>query len=114
MSEAEWVPRPGGIEHGYLKVALAERSRKKWPRVAYPTIPWVDLFLLEECLVGQKVALTGVNIKWDGEGYFVILKGVRKGVKVVNFTGGQTWADALETLGWEVSHRVLDWRPDKY
>jgi len=53
-------------------------------------------------------------MKWDGEGWFVIIKGEKKGQAVVHFTGGHTWSDALEVIGWEVGHRATHWRPDKY
>jgi len=88
---------------------------KEWPRVAYPTIPWTDLFRLEEVLKHDYNAhLTGLNIKTDEDGWFVILKARIGDRAVVHFTGGQHWQDALEVIGWEVGHRALNWRDDRY
>ena len=91
-----------------------KRTDSQWPRIGYQTIPWTDLFNMEQTLARKGVHLTGLNIKADEDGWFVIIKAVKNGQKVVHFTGGRHWMDALEVIGWEVGHHELKWRPDKY
>jgi hypothetical protein len=80
---------------------------------------WTDfrmanLMGLEEHLGWKGYHLTGLTVKADDEGFFIVLKATHKGQKVVHFTGGRTFSDALENLGFEVHEELLSWRPDKY
>lgn len=74
-----------------------------------------DIRTLEETLawVYQK-DLTGLNIKTDDAGFFVILKAADHKGHYVHFTGGRSFADAVEAVLWEVSTKRCNWRPDKF
>jgi len=79
------------------------------------TLPLDNLSQLSEHLAWHhSAALTGLNVKWDGEGYFVILKALVGGNPMVHFTGGRSFGDAIEALIWEVQKTSISWRPDKY
>lgn len=58
--------------------------------------------------------LMGLNVKVDKDGFFVILKARVKGVAVCHFTGGRTFADAIEAVLWEVAQKQVNFRPDKF
>lgn len=108
------VANPKTTDQTAVEHHLRQRAAE-WPNVAYETIPWADLFRLEQTIAREQgVYLTGLNIKRDESGWFVIIKGTRNGDKVVHFTGGRHFYDALEAVGWEVGHMELNWRPDKY
>lgn len=88
---------------------------KTVPCLFNPHFRMIDLALLEENLAFyHSVELTGLNIKADKEGFFVILKGRQNGRPVVHFTGGRTFGDAVEAIGFEVQQQALKWRPDQY
>lgn len=81
----------------------------------YPSPTDAQMQRLEQVLDRDySVSLTGLNIKADGEGWFVILKAIDNGKPVVHFTGGRSWQDTLEVLVYEVNHKQLTFRPDKY
>lgn len=58
--------------------------------------------------------LTGITLKADDEGWLIVVKARRDGQSQVHFTGGRTYADAWESLIWEIDHGQMTWRPDKY
>jgi len=62
----------------------------------------------------EGVYLTGMTIKRDEEGWFVVLKATRKGEAVVHYTGGRSWPEIWEFLAYEITHKQLSWRKDKY
>lgn len=70
--------------------------------------------LAESLLWHEGAQLTGMIVKEDEEGFFLILKASKRGKPVVHFTGGRSFFDAIEALLWEVEHGLVDFRPDKY
>jgi len=74
-----------------------------------------DLRLLEEKLAYHEGALLlGLNIKRDGEGWFLILKAEVNGRQMCHFSGGRAWSDTIEAVLWEIDKVAINWRPDKY
>lgn len=70
--------------------------------------------LVETLAWFHQVNLTGVTIKADDDGWLVVLRAEMDGQHMVHFTGGHSWQDALEVLMWEIMHKALNWKTDKY
>lgn len=85
------------------------------PLLPYPSPTDAQMQRLEQLLQHDYgYTLTGLSIRDDQEGWFVVLKVVKEGKPMVHFTGGRSWQDALEVLVWEVNHKALSLRPDQY
>lgn len=103
-------PTLGQPQHGSLKRILATTQAVAVDRELHAGLA----SLSEQLAWHDGAVLTGINVKEDGEGFFVILKATSQGKPVVHFTGGRTFFDAVEAILWEVQHGLLNWRPDRY
>jgi len=87
----------------------------KQPWLPYPEPTDAQLQRLVELLrYNSGYTLRGLTVKADDDGWLIVLKGSLDGQPAVHFTGGSTWQDALEVLVWEITHKALHWKDDRY
>lgn len=93
------------------------QEKRTWeqPWLPYPEPTDAQMQRLEELLRHESgYTLTGITIKVDHDGWLVVLRANMDGQPAVHFTGGNSWQDALEVLLWEIMHKALHWKEDKY
>lgn len=100
------------MDHQYSKTTKGTWTQ---PTLLYPTPTDAELQRLEQVLLRESgYSLTGITIKADTDGWLIVLRANLDGQHMVHFTGGRSWQDALEVLVWEVAHKALNWKTDKY
>jgi hypothetical protein len=61
------------------------------------------------------MTLTGLNLKKQKQGWFMVVSAKRTGgERVVAYYGGHRPYECLWLFAYEVAHQTVKWRPDKY
>lgn len=70
----------------------------------------------DEAIAGYTgMVLTGLNLKKQEEGWFMVVSAKRAdGERVVSYFGGHRPYECLWALAYAVSHHSIVWKPDRY
>lgn len=85
-------------------------SGHKWPKVLR------FLVNADEVIGGYEgLTLTGLNLKKQDKGWFMVVSAKRTGgERVVAYFAGHRPYECLWLLAWQVVHKQVVWKPDKY